>query len=122
MVRSNDVGSRPNKYWPIVAGVALISLFAFLTITNQKHKTESGDNIHKFANGGTYKDGSKSICYNKNHDKAYDGSSSNNTFSKLLLPGLFLAAAAYLYSQYNKPDCNVTCRGDCADGGHSIRS
>lgn len=117
MVRTNEIGARPNKYWPIVIGVAAIALFTFLTITNQKHATQSGDNIHKFANGGSYQDGSKKINYNKNNSRAYNGSSSNNTFTKLLLPGLFLAAAFYFYRWWTRPMCSVTCRGECATGG-----
>lgn len=111
------VGARPNIYWPIVVGVVAIALFGFLTITNQKHSTQSGDNIHKFANGGSYADGSKRINYNKNNCRAYNGSSSNRTFTGLLLPALFLAAALYAYVCWSKPKCHVTCRGDCAAGG-----
>lgn len=116
MVRTNEIGARPNKYWPIVVGIFAIALFSFLTITNQKHATESGDNIHKFSNGGKFQDGNKRVHYNKNNPRAYNGSSSNNTFSKLLLPGLFLAAIMYAYVQYRKPQCTVTCRGECAHG------
>jgi len=110
----NRIGARPNKYWPIVVGVVAIALFSFLTITNQKHATQSGDNIHKFANGGTYRDGSKQISYNRNNCRAYNGSSSNNTFFRLLMWGMLLAAVLYACMWIFKPQCPVTCRGDCA--------
>nr|WBG54161.1 triple gene block protein 2 [Potato mop-top virus]BAA06413.1 13K Protein [Potato mop-top virus] len=113
MVRNNEIGARPNKYWPVVAAVVAICLFGFLTVTNQKHATQSGDNIHKFANGGLYRDGSKSIKYNCNNPRAYNGSSSNNTFSQLFLPVLLIGAALYAYLWFTRPDCSVTCRGDC---------
>lgn len=111
----NSIGARPNKYWPIVAGVVAISLFSFLTITNQKHSTQSGDNIHKFANGGQYQDGSKKINYNKNNSLAYDGSSSNSTLTRLLLPMLCAAGGLYLYLWFTRHKCSsTTCRGECA--------
>nr|ALT22316.1 triple gene block protein 2 [Soil-borne virus 2] len=118
MVRTNEIGARPNKYWPVVAGVVAICLFGFLTFTNQKHATQSGDNIHKFANGGKYQDGSKRIHYNENNKNAYRGSSSNRTFIDMLLPVLLLGGLLYAYLWFTRPKCSITCRGDCAEGNH----
>nr|QYF50134.1 MAG: putative 13 kDa protein [Jiangsu sediment virgavirus] len=117
MVRSNEIGARPNKYWPIVVGIVAIALFGFLTITNQKHATQSGDNIHKFANGGSFQDGNKRVHYNKNNQLAYNGSSSNSTFAKLFMCGLLVAAAAYCFWRWNRPSCSITCRGECGESG-----
>nr|AAO15510.1 P14 [Peanut clump virus N] len=94
MVKST-VPTRPNKYWPGVVAIGLVSLFIFLSVSNQKHSTTSGDNIHKFSNGGTYRDGSKCITYNRNSPLAYNGSSSNNTLFWLCLLGLSMVWVAF---------------------------
>nr|QXV86384.1 beta-D protein [Virgaviridae sp.]QXV86488.1 beta-D protein [Virgaviridae sp.] len=113
-----QVAQRPNKYWPIVVGVGLVSLFAYLIFTNQKHATQSGDNIHKFANGGSYQDGSKRINYNKNNNLAYGYKGlSNASSTELCMLGLCLAAiAAGIYGEYlrkrQQNECSA-CPPDC---------
>lgn len=111
------VGSRPNKYWPIVAGLGVVGLFAYLIFANQKHATQSGDNIHKFANGGQYRDGSKSINYNRNNPFAYGNTSSPG----MLLPTLFtiVGIIAYLWKTRDSvlgDSCGDNCEGGCLDG------
>ncbi|AKH39761.1 TGBp2 [Drakaea virus A] len=108
MVKNTSVAVRPNKVWPLVVGVCVIALFLFLSVVNKKHATESGDNIHKFANGGTYRDGSKCISYNRNHNLAYGGSSSNTTFLKLFLP-ILLVVAITILSRVRSHSCSEEC-------------
>ncbi|BAA34697.1 unnamed protein product [Broad bean necrosis virus] len=116
MVRSNEIGSRPNKYWPILFGVSAICFFLFLGVTNQNiPHNHHGDNIHKFSNGGKYQDGTKRINYNANNSRAYNGSSSNNQFKGLFLPALLFTAAMLAFQWFSKSRCPVTCRGDCAN-------
>nr|UYS90901.1 TGB2 [Barley stripe mosaic virus] len=121
------VGSRPNKYWPIVAGIGVVGLFAYLIFSNQKHSTESGDNIHKFANGGSYRDGSKSISYNRNHPFAYGNASSPG----MLLPTMLtiIGIISYLWrtrdsvlgNSGGNNSCGEDCQGECLNG-HPRRS
>ncbi|UDL09454.1 beta d protein [Ligustrum mosaic virus] len=116
------VAQRPNKYWPIVVGVGLIGLFGYLIFTNQKHSTQSGDNIHKFANGGSYADGSKRINYNRNNDLSYGykglfSGSNNASLLNLSLLGMFLTAmCAGIYGEYmrrkEQSGC-IVCPPDC---------
>lgn len=122
--KTTSVGSRPNKYWPIVAGIGVVGLFAYLIFANQKHSTESGDNIHKFANGGSYRDGSKCISYNRNNPFAYGNASSPG----MLLPTLFtiIGIVSYLWATRgeimggNSPllghNCGEECAGECVRG------
>lgn len=106
-----QVGARPNKYWPIVAGVAVAGLFGYLILSNQKHATQSGDNIHKFANGGSYCDGSKRINYNKNNSLAYGNASSPG----MLVPILFAIGGLYAFLWFNRDEdpCGRNCGGAC---------
>lgn len=113
MVR-NEIGARPNKYWPIVVGVIAICLFGFLILTNQQHATNSGDNIHRFSNGGSYKDGNKQIAYNPNNPRAYNGVTGGKTFNGVLVSGLLAAIIFILWLQFTTEQrCSPTCRGEC---------
>lgn len=116
---STQVAQRPNKYWPAVVGIGLIGLFAYLIFSNQKHATQSGDNIHKFANGGSYSDGNKRIQYNKNNSLAYGYKGTDNaSLPYMLMFGMFLVAiCAGIYGECKRKQECVVCPPDCRTCG-----
>ncbi|BAP18646.1 putative triple gene block 2 [Gentian ovary ringspot virus] len=117
-----EVATRPNKAWPVVIGIAIVGLFLYLGSTHQKHATSSGDNIHKFSNGGTYRDGTKSISYNKNNNRAYNnGSSGDRTSAGLLLLLLCTTCCVWIHFQAKKlSECSDGCIGRCLVGGRCV--
>jgi len=108
-----EVSARPNKHWPFVVGASIVCLFAFLSFVNQKHATSSGDNIHKFSNGGTYRDGTKSIKYNTNNHRAYGG---NNLLSgsSVWVWVIVIVLVGVLFRSFSSSKNFVTCpTGSC---------
>lgn len=117
-----EVAARPNKAWPVVIGIAIIGLFLYLGSTHQKHATSSGDNIHKFSNGGSYRDGSKSIVYNRNNNKAYgNGNTNDRTSAGLFLLLLCTVFLVWIHFQAKKlSKCSDKCTGGCLVGGSCV--
>lgn len=118
-----EVAARPNKAWPIVVGIAVVGLFLYLGSTHQKHATSSGDNIHKFSNGGTYRDGTKSISYNRNNNLAYgNGNTNDRASSGLFVLLLCLSILAWIHFQVKECSNPKTCNGNCLVGGSCVQN
>nr|QKS69552.1 second triple gene block protein [Erysiphe necator associated gora-like virus 1] len=110
------VGQRPNKYWPIAIVVCFVAFFFYLGFSHQKHDTTSGDQSHKFTNGGSIKDGNKKVVFNPNSNHAYNRGADDRTPSWLLLSVVF-AIYVYLCYQFGvKGACGSDCVGNCVKG------
>jgi hypothetical protein len=106
-----EVSARPNKWIPLCVAVCVIAVCAVMFLGNPRHKTSSGGdfNIPTFANGGTYRDGTRSMTFEKTNNLAY--TTGSQAFPSWLIIPILAVAAQYFLGK--KKSCSIPCNGSC---------
>ncbi|BAN62707.1 second triple-gene-block protein [Burdock mottle virus] len=112
---TREIRARESNTKYIVLGVCVVAFICFLGFSQQKHATHSGDGVGvpRFANGGSYRDGTRSMNFNSNNPNAYGCKSEGffGGFEKLAL--LFLVLGIILYVAGGCAGGDHVCNGGC---------